>query len=144
MVLPLLAAAAPYIGYGLMGAASLFSAGTSLWNLRQQREMYSRQEQFDRRQSADLNRYVSDYERNTGLKMKYPYLGMSGQAHRMNEVQLPAYSNLYSQNAANMWGAGARGAIGLGFAGQGAYNKWRNSGYRPSISTGGGDDPMYV
>lgn len=130
MVLPALLAAAPYIGYGLMGAASLFSMGTSLWNLGQQREMYHREEDFSKSQSEDWNRWLSDYERNTGVRPHYRYLGQSGQAEYLRSVRIPNYANLYSSNTASAWGAGARGAIGLGFAGQGAYNKWYNSGYR--------------
>lgn len=144
MVLPLLAAAAPYIGYGLMGAASMFSMGTSLWNLNNQRQILQREERFSKEQSADWDRWLSDYQRNTGVKPHYRYLGQSGQAEYLRNVRVPNYSNLYSMNTANMWNAGARGAIGLGFAGQGAYNKWRNSGYRASDSSGGGWDPSYV
>lgn len=129
MVLPLVGAL-PYLGYGLLGASALFSAGTSLWSLHNQRQIYSREEDFAKRQSSDLNRWVSDYERNTGLKVKYPYLGMPGQARYMGDVRLPSFSNLYSQNSANMWGAGARGAFGSVLAGHYGYQKYRNSGYR--------------
>lgn len=143
MPFPLLAAL-PYIGYGLMGAASLFSAGTTLWSLKQQREMYSREEDYSKQQSADYDRWVSDYERNTGLKVQYPYMGISGQGKYLNQVRLPSFSNLYSMNSANMWGAGARGAFGAGMSGAFGYNKWRNSGYRPSPSRDISNDPSVM
>lgn len=135
MPFPLLAAALPYVGYGLMGIGSLVSAGISIYNQSQQRQMYQREEDFNKRQMSDYDRWIADYERNTGRKIAYPYLGMSGQRQYMRDVRLPAYSNLYNMNTANMWSSGAHGAIGLGMSGAFGYGHYRrNNGYSASES----------
>lgn len=124
----------------LMGGAALFSGATNLWNIHQSRQMTRRSEAYSRRQSSDLNRWMADYERNTGLKPQYRYLGQSGQSEYLKDVQLPNYGNMYSMNTANALGTLSRTAFGVGFA----YNHYRNNmGYRPSPSKPGSYDPTY-
>lgn len=132
MVLPLLPL--------LMGGSALFSGATSLYNLANQRRIYSREEQFSRKQSSDLNRWVSDYRKNTGLIPKYPYLGMSGQARYMDEVRLPNYGNIYAMNTSSMFGSAARTAFGMGFA----YDRYRGSYYRPISNEEFSNNPSRV
>lgn len=124
----------------LMAGSALFSGGTALYNLWNQRQIYSREEDYSRRQSADLNQWMSDYRRNTGLNPKYPYLGMSGQARYMSDVRLPNYGNLYSMNTSSMFGSASRTAFGMGFA----YDRYRGNYYRPISNKEFGKDPAHI
>lgn len=144
MVFPLIAAALPYVGYGLMGAMSLLGAGVYIHNTKQQEQITRRQEEYSKKQSDDWNKWLSDYERNTGVKPHYRYLGQSGQAEYLKNVQLPSYANQYNMYNANTYGSVARAGLGLGMSGAFGYRYYRNSGYRPSNPGAGGYDPSYL
>lgn len=133
MPFPLIAAALPYVGYGLMALGSLVGAGTYIYNTQQQKQVTQRQEEYSKKQSEDWNNWLSDYERNTGVKPHYRYLGQSGQAEYLRNVQLPNYANQYNMYRSNTIGSIARAGIGVGMSGAFAYRHWRNSGYRSSV-----------
>lgn len=136
MVAPLMIAA------GLLGVANLLGIGRSHWNAREQRQIYQRQEEYQKKQSADWDKWMSDYTKNTGVTPNYQYLGQSGQAEYLKQVTLPSYSNLYSQNNANVWLGGMQSLASLGATG--AYGYYRNkyqTGYHPSEGGAGGRYP---
>lgn len=135
MPFPLLAAAVPYVGYGLMALSSLIGAGISIYNQNQQNEITRREEDFSRRQNEDYERWLADYERNTGLKPQYPYMGISGQSAYYRQVKQPSYANLYNMRTANMWGSASHAAFGVGMSGAFGYNHYRNKNpYKASES----------
>lgn len=144
MPFPLLAAALPYAGYGLMGLSALVGSGLYIHSNRLQNKITRREELFARRQASDYDRWMSDYRRNTGLEPRYPYLGIPGQSRYYSDVRLPSFSDLYGVQSSNMWSSAAHGAFGAAMSGSFAYNRWRNSGYRPSKIYDVGRDPSYL
>lgn len=140
----MVAISAAAIAAGLLGASTLFGIGRSHWNAREQRQIYARQEEYSKKQADEWDRRLADYRRNTGLEPRYEYTGLAGQSRYMRQVSLPSYSNLYSQLNANVWSGGFQGLTGVGATGAYAYNRWYNSGYRPSDSKAGGYDPSYL
>lgn len=126
---------APFaIAAGLIGLSTLLGVGRSHWNAREQREMLQRQEDYNRQESDEWNQRMADYERNTGLRPHYRFTGKFGRSEYLKHVQLPSYSNLYSQNNANVWTSGFQALSSLGATGAYAYGKYTKSdAYRSAV-----------
>lgn len=126
-VLPVLAKALPWIASGLFAGGTLWSAHNQAQSNELMRRGLAEQQEYNRRQTADYERWLSDYKKNTGVNVRYKYLGTSGalETNRLNADLMRNQMDVYGYNNRNIYANLMRsgGAIS-GFAHSFRSNRW--------------------
>lgn len=142
-VIPAVAKALPWIATALFGAGTLWSAHNESKSNRILEEGNRSQRELNTRQIADYERWLSDYKRNTGVDVRYKYLGTSGalETERLQSDLLSNQSRVNMYNRHNVYANLMRsGGFMSGFASR-HYKRgspWREPGVG-RVSR----DPMY-